>query len=90
MYGLKQAACLDFENLVKLLATHRYFPIQEYPRFWKHQTHSTVFNICVDSFGIKSNSPDDTHHPINLIVKCFKFSINWEGKNYPGLTLDWK
>ena len=28
MYGLKQAARLDFDNIVKILAPHGYFPVQ--------------------------------------------------------------
>ena len=36
MYGLKQDACLDFDDLVKLLAPHGYLPVQEYPSLWKH------------------------------------------------------
>ena len=29
------------------------------------------------------------HHLINATIKYFKCSINWEGKNYLGLTLYW-
>ena len=32
---------------------------------------------------------EDTHHLINAIKNYFKCSINWEGQNYLGLTLDW-
>ena len=28
MYALKQAACIVFDNIFKLLATHGYFPVQ--------------------------------------------------------------
>ena len=33
MYGLKQSAHLAFNNLVKLLSPHCYFPVQESPGF---------------------------------------------------------
>ena len=88
MYGLKQAACIAFGNLFKLLAPHDYSPVQESPGLWKHQTQLTVFTLFVGDFGIKSNSMEDVHHLINAIRKYFKFSINWEGQNYLGLTLD--
>ena len=67
MYGLKQVARLDFDNLVKLLAPHVYFLVQEYSVFWKHQTQPKLFTLCVGDFGIKSNSMEDVHHLINAI-----------------------
>ena len=90
MYRLKQAARIDFDNLVRLLEPHCYFPIRESPGLWKHQTHYMVFNLCVDNFSINANSIYYAHHLINAIIKYFKCSIDWEGKNYLGLTLDWK
>ena len=48
-----------------------------------------MFTLCVDGFDIKANSMEDAHHLINAIKKYFKCSINWEGQNYLGLTLDW-
>ena len=56
MYVLKQAARIAFDNIVKLLAPHSYFPVREYPSLWKHQNRPTVFTLCVDNFCIKSNS----------------------------------
>ena len=53
MYGLKQVARIAFDNLVKLLALHGYFPVQESPGLWKYQTQPTVFTLCLDNFGIK-------------------------------------
>ena len=49
-----------------------------------------MFTLCVDGFGIEVNSMQDAHHLINAINKYFKCSIDWEGQNYVGLTLDWK
>ena len=89
MYVLKQAARLAFENIVKTLAPHGYLPVRESPGLWKHQAQLTVFTLCVRNFCIKSNSMEDAHHLINVIKKYFKCSINWEGQNYLGLTLDW-
>ena len=48
-----------------------------------------MFNLCVDSFGIKSNKLDYAHHLLNAIRKYFKLSIDWEGQNSLGLTLYW-
>ena len=89
MYRLKQYSCLAFDDLVKLLSPHRYFPVRKYPVLWKHQTRFMVFTLCVDDFGIKSSSLYYSHHLINTIQKYFKFSIDWEGQNLLALTLDW-
>ena len=89
MYRLKQAARLVFDNIVKLLAPHGYFHVQEYPGVWKHKTLTTVFTLCVDNFGTKANYMEEMHHLINAIKKYFKCSINWEGQNYLGLAFDW-
>ena len=67
MYTLKQAAHLYFHHCVQLLAPWKYSPVQKSPGLWKHQTHSTVFNLCVADFGIKDNSPYELHHLINAI-----------------------
>ena len=89
MYGLKQAAHLAFDNLIKLLAPDGYYPVRESPGLWKHKTRSTVFTLCVDDFGIKYASQEDADHLISSIRKHFKCSVDWEGKNYLGLTLNW-
>ena len=67
MYRIKQYDCLTFDNLVKLLAPHMYFPVRESPGLCKHHTHSTLFTLCVEDFVIKVNSLDDAHHLINAI-----------------------
>ena len=36
MYGLKQAARLAFDDRIKLLASHIYFPVLESIGIWKH------------------------------------------------------
>ena len=59
------------------------------PILWKHQTYYRVFILYIDDFGSKANSLYDAHHLLNSIRKHFKYSIDWEGQNYLGLTLDW-
>ena len=89
MYGLKQAARLAFDNLVKLLAPHGYHPVRHMPGIWKHITRSTIFTLCVDDFGVKYVNDDDAHHLINAIKQNFKCSVDWNGNYYLGLTLNW-
>ena len=89
MYVLKRAARLAFDDLVKLLAPHEYFPVRKSTSLWKNQTRPTYFTLFVDDFGIKDNSLDDAHNFINTIHTYFKCSVDWEGGKCLGLTLDW-
>jgi hypothetical protein len=89
MYGLKQAARLAFDNLVKLLEPNGYYPICASPGLWKHTTRPTLFTLCVDDFGIKYTSNEDATHLLNAIGQNYKYSVDRTGNNYLGLVLNW-
>ena len=88
MYGLKQAARLAYELIKKRLAPHGYHPDPICPNFWKHETKKTIFCLCVDDFGVKCFSKSDADHLINAL-KDYKITIDWTGKKYCGLHIDW-
>ena len=67
MYGLKQDACLAFDDLVKLLSPHGYFLVQESHGLLNRHTHSIVVALCVEIFCCKYNSMEDAHHLTNAI-----------------------
>ena len=90
MYGLKQAALLAYKKLVKHLEPHGYRPVPHSLGLWTHDTRPTRFCLCVDDFGIKYFSKDDAMHLVDILKKSFKVSCDWEGRNYCGLTIDWK
>ena len=52
MYGLKQAAKLARDQLIKTLAPFGYHPTQHSPNIWQHTNRKTKFCLCVDDFGI--------------------------------------
>ena len=89
MYGLKQAARLAYDRLVENLAPHGYHPLRRNPGLWKHETLPTIFALCVDDFGIKYLQKEHADHLINALRSNYTISIDWEGKNYCGLELDW-
>jgi hypothetical protein len=89
MYGLKQAAILAYQNLVKLLAPHGYSPCPNTPGLWRHSTRPTKFCLCVDDFGIKYFSRADATHLFQTLKKYYKVSVDMDGTNYCGLTLAW-
>ena len=53
MYGLKQAAILAYDHLVKNLGNYGYYPIPHTVGLWKHKMRRISFCLCVDDFGVK-------------------------------------
>jgi hypothetical protein len=90
MYGLKQAAILAYKQLKKHLAPHGYEPIPHTDGMWKHKTRKTTFCLCVDDFGVKYFNKDDANHLIAALQHNYQVKTDWTGKNFCGLTFDWK
>ena len=90
MYGLKQAAKLARDKLVKDLAPFGYAPDIYQPNIWRHKTRPITFVLCVDDFGIKFFNHDDVTH-LQHVLHCggFKFTSDYSGKDYCGLSLKW-
>ena len=89
MYGLKQAAILAYDNLVKTLAPHGYHPVPNTQGMWKHTTRPTRFCLCVDDFGVKYFSKTDLEHLHSALQTHYKCTIDWSGENYCGLNIKW-
>jgi len=89
MYGLKEAGIIAFQQLVAKLAPYGYSPMKYTPGLWKHNTRKTTFALCVDDFGVKYFCKDDALHLINAVKDNYEVTIDWEGKLYCGLNLDW-
>ena len=89
MYSLKQAAVLAYNGLVGNLKPHGYYPCPSTSGLWRHVSQITAFCLCIDDFGIKYFTKADADHLLNTLQQNYTLSINWEGKNYLGLQLDW-
>ena len=89
MYGLKNAAILAYDNLKINLGAHGYHPVEGTVGLWKHDTKRTRFCVCVDDFGIKYFSKADAQHLLNAIGTKYKYTVDWTGCNYCGLTFKW-
>ena len=89
MYGLKQAAILAYKQLKQNLAQHGYHPIPHSVGMWKHKTRKTLFCLCVDDFGIQYHTQADADHLIHALQQYYKITIDWDGRNYCGLQLNW-
>ena len=88
MYGLKQAAILAYDNLQQCLKPFGYTPVIGTVGVWQHDTIPTKFCLCVDDFEIKYHSKSDAQHLLNAIGTHYKYTSDWTGCNYCGLTLD--
>jgi hypothetical protein len=89
MYGLKQAALLAYQHLVKQLAPYGYHPCPCTTGLWQHDTRQTKLCLCVDDFGVKYFSQHDADHLLDALRADYKISVDWEGKNYCGLVIKW-
>ena len=89
MYGLKQAAILAYQELKRDLAKYDYTPIKGTVGLWKHKTCPITFCVCVDNFGVKYFSKSDAQHLLDSLRKHYKYTTDWEGKNYCGLKFDY-
>ena len=89
MYGLKQAAILAYKQLVNVMKEDGYSPIPHTIGLWKHDTRKTKFCLCVDDFGVKYFGEEDKKHLLTTLKKHYKVSIDHEGHNYCGLTINW-
>ena len=86
LYGLKQAALNAYKYLSKLLTNGGYESIPNTLGMWKHSTRRTIFNLCVDDFGIKYYNNEGKQIPANLIVSCVspntKYKISSGSSHY--------
>ena len=89
MYGLKQAAWLAYGQLREYLQPYGYLPDPNHQGIWYHTTKRTRFCLCVDDFGIKYYDKADAEHLLNILRKYYKALVDWEGRNYCGLTINW-
>ena len=89
IYGLKQAAKLARDQLIKHLAPYGYYPTLQEPNIWAHKTKPTKFCLCVDDFGIKYFSELDAQHLIKALQAAYEITINKEGNDFCGLKLNW-
>ena len=89
MYGLKEAAILAYNKLLKHLTPRGYYPIPGTSGLWKHKTRKTIFCLFVDDFGIKYFNKEDIGHFQDSLKDHFKFHLDWKGNHYIGLDLKW-
>jgi hypothetical protein len=89
MYGLPRAGILAQQLLEQRLNEHGYQQRQITPGLWKHTTQPISFTLCVDDFGVKYVDRKHADHLLQVLNTNYKCAIDWEGKKYLGMDIDW-
>ena len=89
MYGLPQAGILAAALLEKRLEPHGYYQCAHTPGLWRHRTRATVFALVVDDFGVKVQDKADALHLIAALKTYYEITVDWDGKLFCGISLDW-
>ena len=90
MYGLNQAAVLTFDNLVHNLRQFGYSPVPSTTGIWKCKTRKTTFCLYVDNFDVKYFYKNYAEHLISLVQANYEYIVNWAGKTFCGLIMNWQ
>ncbi len=54
-----------------------------------NMTGSLSCSLCVDNFGIKYVGREHANHLAKILEEHYKCSIDWDGKRYLGMNIDW-
>ena len=90
LYGLPQAGRLAQKELVKHLESEGYIMSKNTPCLFHHISRPNIrFVLWVDDFLIKFSRLDksDADHLITTLKKKYQIKIDWEGKQYLGMTI---
>ena len=68
---------------------HGYVIYPHTPTLWKHITQLIILTLVVDDFRIWYSSVADVNYLINAVQYLYEIPIDWTGKLYCGLMLDW-
>ena len=89
MYGLPQAGILANKLLKQCLTKHGYYEVAHTPGLWKHISHPISFTLVIDDFGIKYVGKEHAKHLLNALKEHYTLDIDWAGKLYCGISLNW-
>ena len=88
-YGLKESGKIAHDDLVQHLERYGYRKARHTEGLFTHITRSISFTLVVDDFGIKYIDKADVDYLIRAINSKYKFKVDWEGKQYVGMHLQW-
>ena len=89
MYGIPESGKLANDLLKKRLLEFGYYECQHMPGLYKHVWRPIMFSLVVDDFGVKCQGIQHAKHLKTALEKYYEVSVDWEGKRFCGITLDW-
>ncbi len=89
MYQLPQGGILAQNLLKKQLNQHGYQQNKVTLGLWKHDWQPILFTLCVNNFGIKYLGWEHAKHLTKILNEHYQCSIDWDGKRYLGMNMDW-
>jgi hypothetical protein len=89
MYGLPQAGILAANLLKKRLEPHGYYECSHTPGLWRHKIRPIMFTLVVDDFGAQVTGKSNAQHLIAALKENYEITVDWDGKLFCGITLDW-
>ena len=89
MYGLPESGILANQLLKKRLLKSGYYECQFTPGLYKHVWRPIIFSLVVDDFGVKCQGIQHARHLKQTLEQYYEVSVDWEGKLFCGVTLDW-
>ena len=90
MYGLPQAGILAEKQLIRFLHSYGYTPVHHTPGLWHHSWCPISFCLVVDDFGVKYIGKEHDDHLIQCLRNQYQeVDIDWDGKRFCGVHLDW-
>jgi hypothetical protein len=89
VWGLPQAGILANKLLRKQLKPHGYYECVNTPELWRHDTKPITFSLVVNNFGITYVGKEHADHLINCLKEKYKFTEDWAGDLYCGISLKW-
>ena len=90
VYGLPSARRLANKQLRKRLETSGFYEVAYTPGLWKHKPRPIQFSFIVDGFGVKYVGKEHIDHLITSLQTHYsKVTVNWTGRLYAGINLNW-
>ena len=89
MYGLPESGILANQLLKKRLSKAGYYECQFTAGLYRHVWRPIMFSLVVDDFGVKCQGIQHAKHLKTALEEHYDVSVDWDGKLFCGITLDW-
>ena len=87
VYEFIRKSFIYYNQLISHMDPHSYYFVPFTTGLWDNKTRRKTFCLCVDDFGVKYLNRYDADYLLEYLKKNLEISIDWEGRNYFGLTI---